>query len=112
MIEKNVIGYSRSAEEAARVLVICGTHGDETAAIKTCWYLLNKIQQSHAKDKVSYKFIFMANENAVRNHTRGYCGITPESCNLNRAFDKPIETFEESNVHKNIIFNETIENDD
>lgn len=26
MIEKNVIGYSRPAEEVARVLVICGTH--------------------------------------------------------------------------------------
>lgn len=95
MIEKNVIGYSRPAEEVARVLVICGTHGDETAAIKTCWYLLNKIQQSNAKDGISYKFIFMANENAVRNHTRGYCNENPEVCNLNRAFDKPIETFED-----------------
>ena len=95
MIEKNVIGYNRPAEEVARVLVICGTHGDETAAIKTCWYLLNKIQQSNAKDGISYKFIFMANENAVRNHTRGYCNENLEVCNLNRAFDKPIETFED-----------------
>ena len=77
MIEKNVIGYSRSAEEAARVLVICGTHGDETAAIKTCWYLLNKIQQSHAKDKVSYKFIFMANDNAVGDSCNRCIGCGP-----------------------------------
>ena len=33
MIEKSVIGYSRPAEEVGRVLVICGTHGDETGAI-------------------------------------------------------------------------------
>lgn len=95
MIEKNVVCCGKPTEEIPKVLVICGTHGDETAAIKTCWYLFNKIQQSNAKDGISYKFIFMANENAVRNHTRGYCNENPESCNLNRAFDKPIETFED-----------------
>ena len=68
MIEKNIIGYSRPAEDHGRVLVICGTHGDETAAIKTCWYLLNKIQQSNVKDGISYKFIFMANENGKKPH--------------------------------------------
>lgn len=95
MIEKNVVCCGKPTEEISKVLVICGTHGDETAAIKTCWYLFNKIQHSNAKDGISYKFIFMANENAVRNHTRGYCNENPESCNLNRAFDKPIETFED-----------------
>ena len=84
MIEKNVVCCGKPTEEIPKVLVICGTHGDETAAIKTCWYLFNKIQQSNTKDGISYKFIFMANENAVRNHTRGYCNENPESCNLNQ----------------------------
>lgn len=95
MIEKNVAFYGKPAKDSTKVLVICGTHGDETAAIKTCWYLLNKVQHTNVKDEISYKFIFMANENAVRNHTRGYCEETPEDSNLNRAFDKPIEPFED-----------------
>lgn len=82
----------KNKTDLKKVLVICGTHGDETKSIKICWKMF--IDKMFGEN-VDEHYIFLANENAVKYNDRNYQEIEPEDSNLNRAFGSKEETFEE-----------------
>ena len=92
---KNGVETSESfMERPKRVMIICGVHGDETAAISAC-YKYYKALKDNPVGHTSYKFIFLANENAVKNESREYQKPEEEAKNLNRAFIEEEDSFSE-----------------
>lgn len=94
-VYKNGVETSESfMERPKRVMIICGVHGDETAAISAC-YKYYKALKDNPVGHTSYKFIFLANENAVKNESREYQKPEEETKNLNRAFIEEEDRFPE-----------------
>lgn len=77
------------------ILIVCGVHGNEHYAIKSCWHLYKRLKAKKGYE-ANVTFLFNVNETGIHYCNREWVDKSnPDNKDFNRAFGRPSEKFED-----------------